>query len=151
MTSPGTLLCEVRGVVEAPVARVSGLLLRVRPGPVGRDNCFPLAEHGGTLTGGPDRFVLAAPGYTMTVEVGQDLLAVQGGWWYRGEYRLAPDPAGTLLVYQVRNVAERLRWGVPLANGFFRRLRPRTPDGFAVLLDRVGAELGCPVRLLGGR
>ncbi|MFG1863761.1 hypothetical protein [Microbispora bryophytorum] len=34
--------------------------------------------------------------------VGPDLLAAQGGWWYRGEYRLAPDPAGTLLVHQVR-------------------------------------------------
>ncbi|GGO22786.1 hypothetical protein [Microbispora bryophytorum] len=151
MTSAGTLLCEVRGVVEAPVERVAALLLRVRPGPVGRDNCLPFAAHGGTLTGGPDRFVLAAPGHAMTVEVGPDLLAAQGGWWYRGEYRLAPDPSGTLLVHQVRNVAERLRWGVPLANGFFRGLGPRTRDGFAVLLDRVGAELGCQVRLLGGR
>ncbi|MFI7628249.1 hypothetical protein [Microbispora rosea] len=151
MTSAGTLLCEVRGVVEAPVERVAGLLLRVRPGPVGRDNCFPFADHGGTLTGGPDRFVLAAPGHAMTVEVGRDLLAAQGGWWYRGEYRLAPDPAGTLLVHRVRNVAESLRWGVPLVNGFFRGFGPRTRDGFAVLLDRVGAELGCRVRLLGGR
>ncbi|MBX6382227.1 MAG: hypothetical protein IRZ07_04505 [Microbispora sp.] len=150
MTSPGTLLCEVRGVVEAPIERVAGLLLRVRPGPVGPGNCFALAEHGGTLTGGPDRFVLAAPGHTMTVEVGPDRLAAQGGWWYRGEYRLAPDPAGTLLVHQVRDVAERMRWAVPLANGFFRRLGPQTRDGFAVLLDRVGAELNCPVRLLDG-
>lgn len=150
MTSAGTLLCEVRGVVEAPVERVAGLLLRVRPGPVGRDNCPLLAEHGGTLTGGPGRFTLAAPGHAMTVEVGPDLLAAQGGWWYRGEYRLAPDPAGTLLVHQVRDVAERLRWGVPPANGFFRKLGPRTRDGFAVLLERVGAELLCPVRLLDG-
>ncbi|MGW5263033.1 hypothetical protein ACWEQG_18825 [Microbispora sp. NPDC004025] len=151
MTSAEAPLCEVRGVVEAPVDRVAGLILRVRPGQVGRHNCFLLAEHGGTLTGGPDRFVLAAPGHAMTVEVGPDRLDVQGGWWYRGEYRLAPDPAGTLLVHQVRNVAERLRWGVPLANGFFRRFGARTRDGFAVLLDRVGAELDCPVRLLGRR
>ncbi|MEU7878256.1 hypothetical protein [Microbispora bryophytorum] len=48
-------------------------------------------------------------------------------------------------------MAESLRWGVPLANGFFRRLGPRTRDGFAVLLDRVGAALGCPARLLDGR
>lgn len=150
MTSAGTLLCEVRGVVEAPVERVAGLLLRVRPGPVGRDNCPLLAEHGGTLTGGPGRFTLAAPGHAMTVEVGPDLLAAQGGWWYRGEYRLAPDPAGTLLVHQVRDVAECLRWGVPPANGFFRKLGPRTRDGFAILLERVGAELLCPVRLLDG-
>ncbi|MEU7942349.1 hypothetical protein [Microbispora bryophytorum] len=61
-----------------------------------------------------------------------------------------PIRAGTLLVHQVRNVAESLRWGVLLVNGFFRGFGPRTRDGFGVLLDRVGAELGCRVRLLDG-
>jgi hypothetical protein len=139
----GTLLCEAEGVIEAPVERVAALLLRVRPGPVGPGNCFLLADYGGTLTGGPERFTLAAPGHSMTVEVGPGRLAVQGGWWYRGEYHLTPDPRGTRLVYRVHNVAERMRWGVPLANRFFIGLRPSVRQAVAGLLGRVGAELGC--------
>ncbi|GAA0395196.1 hypothetical protein Acor_64910 [Acrocarpospora corrugata] len=134
-------ICEVHGVIEAPADRVSALLLAVRPGQVGPDNCWLLTSHGGVLTGGPERFTLTTPSHSMTVEVGPSWLAAQGGWWYRGEYHIKPHPNGTELVHRVLNAAEWMRWGVPLANRFFVGFEATTRQGFASLLDRVTAEL----------
>ncbi|MFF0573308.1 hypothetical protein ACFY19_16030 [Streptosporangium saharense] len=143
-----TLLYEISGVVEAPPDRVGRLILTVRPGPVGQDNAWLFAEHGGTVEGGPGRFVLRTPAHAMTVEVTDTTLAAQGGWWYRGEHTVEPHPEGTLLVHRVFNVAERRRWAVPLANRFFAGFGDRTRDGFARGLRRVGHELGCGTRLI---
>lgn len=39
------------------------------------------------------------------------VLAVQGGWWYRGVHALEPHAGGTMITYIVRNVAPRpTRW-----------------------------------------
>ena len=93
-------------MVEAPAATVRVALARRaaarRPGR--RRGGSPCAD---------------APGHASTVEVTEDLIAFQGGWWYRGEWTLAPHPEGTLVVHRVYNVAERARWGVGLANRFF--------------------------------
>ncbi|MFF4416114.1 hypothetical protein ACFYY8_26615 [Streptosporangium sp. NPDC001559] len=155
-------LCEVAGVVEAPPDRVGRLILTVGPGPVGRDNAWLYSSHGGTVEphggaaasyggtveGGPRRFALRTPAHTMTIEVTGATLAVQGGWWYRGEHTVEPHPEGTLLTHRVFNVAERGRWAVSLANRFFVGLGDRTRNGFAEGLRRLGLELGCGTRLL---
>ncbi|MEU4829888.1 hypothetical protein [Streptosporangium sp. NPDC023615] len=150
-------LFEAAGVVEAPPDRVGRLVLAVRPGPVGPDNLWLLTAHGGVVSGGPERFTLGTPAHAMTVEVsgsggngreGVDTIAFQGGWWYRGEYTVAPHPRGTLLTHRVRNVATRWRWGVPLANRFFVGFRRDTRRGFAEALRLIGDELGCPARPL---
>ncbi|GAA3000971.1 hypothetical protein [Streptosporangium longisporum] len=144
-------LFEAAGVVGAPPGEVGRLLLTVRPGPVGPDNLWLLTAHGGVVSGGPERFTLSTPAHAMTVEVtgnGGDTIAVQGGWWYRGEYTVTPHPEGTLVTHRVRNVANRWRWGVPLANRFFVGFRRDTRAGFADGLRRIGDELGCPARLL---
>jgi hypothetical protein len=74
----------------------------------------------------------------MDVDRERGFVAVQGGWWYRGEYRVTADPAGARVEHQVVNAASRGRWGVPLANRFFVGFRARVAAGFAGLLRELG-------------
>jgi hypothetical protein len=80
-------------------------------------------------------------GHPMRMEVDRErgFVAVQGGWWYRGEYRVTTDPAGARVEHRVVNAASRGRWGVPLANRFFIGFRGAVAAGFAGLLDELGA------------
>lgn len=80
-------------------------------------------------------------------ETGRHTLAHQGGWWYRGEWSVAPHPEGTRVVHRVYNVAEWMRWGVPLANRFFIGFEKQTRTAFAEGLAAIGERLGCPTRL----
>ncbi|GAA3143904.1 hypothetical protein [Nonomuraea roseoviolacea] len=127
------LITEVSGVVEAPVERVREAL---------RKTLLPELMPDG------DRFTVEDfPGHRSTVEITDRMIALQGGWWYRGEWTLAPVAEGTRLTHRVYNVATSLRWGVPLANRFFLGYDRTTRDSFAAGLTRLGADLGCPVHL----
>ncbi|MEV7012995.1 hypothetical protein [Streptosporangium sp. NPDC051022] len=143
-----TLLCEVAGVVETAPERVERLVLAVSPGPVGPGNAWLFSSHGGTVEGGPERFVLRMPAHAMTVEVTGSTLATQGGWWYRGEYTVEPHSDGALVTYRVFNVASWGRWGVPLANRLFIGFARWNREGFAAALGLIGQELDCGTRLL---
>ncbi|GAA0925602.1 hypothetical protein [Nonomuraea longicatena] len=55
-------------------------------------------------------------------------------------------PSGSRLTHSVYNVAQRMRWAVPLANRFFVGFGDRTRDGFAEGLRDLAAELGCAAR-----
>ncbi|MBG0817248.1 hypothetical protein [Planomonospora sp. ID82291] len=127
------LITEVAGIVEAPPAAVfddlAGALLPDR----GRTGRFTVED---------------LPGHTSTAEVTGHTVSLQGGWWYRGEWSVEPHPEGTLLVHRVFNVAQWMRWGVPLANRFFIGFAGRTRQGFAESLVRTGHRLGCATRLL---
>ncbi|WP_067819349.1 hypothetical protein [Actinomadura kijaniata] len=95
----------------------------------------PLAEETGHVDRAPAEVrralvAMFSDGY-LRVEERDDLVAVQGGWWYRGEYHLAPEGDGTRITHRVLNVATRGRWAVPLANRFFVGFRERTREGFA--------------------
>ncbi|MET8997487.1 hypothetical protein [Amycolatopsis sp. NPDC004169] len=81
-------------------------------------------------------------GHPMRMEVDRErgFVAVQGGWWYRGEYRVTADLAGARVEHRVVNAATRGRWGVPLANRFFVGFRKEVAIGFGRLL----ADLGTP-------
>ncbi|WP_202638773.1 hypothetical protein [Bailinhaonella thermotolerans] len=143
-------IAEVSGVVAAPVEEVAALLLDVRPGAAGPGNAEVLAGLGAsyTVTGGPDRFTAAGPSrVTVEVDRAARTVAVQGGWWYRGEYALTAVPGGTRVSHRVRNVASRARWAVPLANRFFAGFEAATRAAFAALLTRVGDRLSAPTRL----
>jgi hypothetical protein len=147
-----TALFEITGVIDAPVPAVADLLFRVRPGQVGTDNAVLLAATGSsiTLTGGPDRFVAAGAGHRMTVEIdrARPAIAVQGGWWYRGEYALVPGPdQGTRVIYRIFNVADRARWAVPLANRFFIGFERDARRAFATTIREIGGRLGRPTRV----
>jgi hypothetical protein len=121
MMAMKTLILEIAGVVEAPVDRVAQLVLDARP-------------HNG---------------YSGTAEVDHvnRTVAIQGGWWYRGEYTLEPHDKGTRIVHRVYNVAQRGRWAVPLANKFFIGFRDRTRTGLADQLAAYGATLECAAYL----
>lgn len=107
-----------------------------------------LAEAAGVVARPPEevferlRRLLAGSEYPMRMDVDRErgFLAVQGGWWYRGEYRVTPDPGGARVEHRVVNAASRARWGVGLANRFFVGFRAKAAAGFALLL----AELGTP-------
>ncbi|MEV6877592.1 hypothetical protein [Amycolatopsis sp. NPDC051128] len=83
-------------------------------------------------------------GYPMRTEVDRDrgFLAVQGGWWYRGEYRVTADPAGTRVEHRVVNAASWGRWAVPPANRFFVGFRARTALAFARMLEELNRPGG---------
>jgi hypothetical protein len=113
------------------------------------------------------RRTLAEGPYLMRMDVDRErgFVAVQGGWWYRAEYRVTsdvtpdvtPDPAarncrcspvawntgaaqsgGARVECRVVNAASRLRWAVPLANRFFIGFRARTAVAFARMLEELG-------------
>ncbi|MFC0434895.1 hypothetical protein [Kutzneria buriramensis] len=121
-----TPLFEVSAPISAPAAEVAPRVLRVAPGPVGPDNVGIIAageaRAGRVVSGGPDRFDIHAGGqHLLYVDVDRDTntIGIQGHWWYRGTYTVVPEATGSRLVHRVYNVAERLRWGVPLANRMF--------------------------------
>ncbi|MEO3793123.1 hypothetical protein ABGB14_23160 [Nonomuraea sp. B10E15] len=111
------LVTEVAGVVSAPVEQVWQALLG------------------------------QGPGGAVRTELGEHTVAYQGGWWYRGEWSVTSHPEGARVVHRVYNVAEWLRWGVPLANRLFIGFDRRTRQAFAEGLARIGEKLGCPTRL----
>jgi hypothetical protein len=128
-----SLLAGVSGVVEAPPERVREALVKsLMPNGVPGEGRFTVEDF---------------PGHTLTVEVTDRSIAYQGGWWYRGEWSHSGHPQGTLVVHQVYNVAEWMRWAVPLANRFFIGFDDATREGFAKGLARIGEDLGCSVRL----
>ena len=87
----------------------------------------PLERAAAVLTGtGPDGpwlfdAVEGARASGAIVEFGECSAALQGGWWYRGEYQLTEHPQGALLTLRVRNVARRGRLLVPLVLLSYRR------------------------------
>lgn len=142
------------GYLAAPPEKVADLVLGVPAGPGEADNLI-LRTHGAEgVTGGPEHFTVTYPGGRLTVDVDREAgtIAAQGGWWYRGEYTVAPaDDGGTVLTLRVYNVAKaRSRWAVPFANNFFRGFDARTREGFGGILADLGERLGCASRPLDG-
>ena len=76
------------------------------------------------------KVIAAVPGAT---EVDRDrrFVALQGGWWYRGEYLVTPTANGSTVTHRVRNIARRGRWAVPMANRMFLGYREQTERNFA--------------------
>ncbi|MFB4262227.1 hypothetical protein [Nonomuraea sp. GTA35] len=125
------LITEVAGIVEAPASRVWDALA---------EELLPGGRRSGRFT------VEDAPGHTSTVEVAGHTISIQGGWWYRGEWSVEPHPQGALLVHRVFNVAQWMRWAVPLANRLFVGFAETTRKGFTELLADVGRRARAATR-----
>ncbi len=65
-------------------------------------------------------------------------IVVQGGWWYRGEYRVLPHEEGARVEHELVNVAQTAHWAGPITG---RSVIADTPSLFQQLLtdlaDRV--------------
>ncbi|TQM80200.1 hypothetical protein FHX81_2528 [Saccharothrix saharensis] len=90
--------------------------------------------------------IRAAGGGRIEVDRVRRTVAVQGGWWYRGEYEVEATAGGSRLTHRVRNVARRGRWAVPLANRLFVGYRARTSCGFTAFVRDLNVEFGGPER-----
>lgn len=82
-----------------------------------------LREFGDLVPGDPDavfaevldRVRPTSPeGGNLSTDPVQRLIVVQGGWWYRGEYRVTPDPVGSRLGLTIVNVAKPAHWAGPI-------------------------------------
>jgi len=67
--------------------------------------------------------------------------AHQGGWWYRGEWSAHPDKNHTLVTHRVYNVAQAMRWAVPLANRFFISFTQNTGNRFQHTITDIARQL----------
>ncbi|MCS5719965.1 hypothetical protein N1027_17680 [Herbiconiux sp. CPCC 205763] len=88
-----------------------------------------LVQRFGTLRGGDE-------GQSLVDEASRTVI-VQGNWWYRGEYRARPEGTGTLLEYEIVNVAPTVHWAGPIAG---RREIRSAPAAFQALLTELEAE-----------
>lgn len=104
------------GVIEAPLKRVSDVLLTATEGPIGGGNAPLLGAVPGagrllgnaTLRGGPRNFSLhygAHAGGKVEVDPARGFFRFEGGYKFAAEYRFTPHPKGTLLTYKAINVA----------------------------------------------
>jgi len=104
------------GVIEAPVERVSDVLLTATEGPIGGGNAPLLWAVPGagrtlgnaTLRGGPRNFTLhygQHPAAKVEVDPARGFFRFEGGYKFAAEYRFTPHPKGTLLTYKAINVA----------------------------------------------
>ena len=108
------LLLTMRGVIEAPVDAVtSALLNQVRGSHVG---------------------------VSVVSDKQTRKIVVEGGWWYRGETSIEPHVQGSLVTYQILDVADRWRWAAAIIS---RKPIGQAPYVFADQLQAVGQELGC--------
>jgi hypothetical protein len=73
-----------------------------------------------------------------TADDDQGLLIVQGGWWYRGEYRVLPSPGGSRIEHELVNVAQAAHWAGPIAG---RKSIKQSAHVFGRLLTELAVEL----------
>ena len=66
------------------------------------------------------------------------LVISQGGWWYRGEYRVVPDATGSNLEHTLLNVAETAH---RLGRLTGRKVIKAAPADFDRLVTELRAEL----------
>jgi hypothetical protein len=66
------------------------------------------------------------------------LIIVQGGWWYRAEYRVVAGESGSLIEHTLLNVAERMHWAGPIAG---RREIAAAPAVFQAMVKALREEL----------
>ncbi|WP_213813951.1 hypothetical protein [Glaciihabitans sp. dw_435] len=77
--------------------------------------------------------------YFFSTDPEERLVIAQGGWWYRGEWRvLENDEGGSRVEYELFNVAKVLHWAGPIAG---RRVVAGAPASFQALLTDLVDEL----------
>jgi hypothetical protein len=72
------------------------------------------------------------------IDAADRLVVLQGEWWYRGEWRVSVDPAGSDVDYTIVNVAQRGRWAGRLTA---RKALRQAPADFDALAAALRSEL----------
>ena len=65
-------------------------------------------------------------------------LVLEGGWWYRGEYRVFPHEEGARVEHELVNVARTAHWAGPITG---RSVIADTPALFQQLLTDLAARV----------
>ncbi|MBC7442634.1 MAG: hypothetical protein H7311_08960 [Ramlibacter sp.] len=105
-----------------------------------------LRSFAGHLEAGPDvvfRRLRAAltpgdeVGGALYADTDQRLIVLRRGWWYRGEYRVLPeDETGSLVQYEIINVAQAMPWAGAWAAASVLRAAPRAFQALLTGLSR---------------
>jgi hypothetical protein len=107
----------VSGVVEASVEKVWESLIDVTPGLTAIDKEM-IAYHNEAQ---PFTITVGKPlEGRMKIEVDRNLhsVAIEGEWWYRGVHTVKSHPKGSLVTYEVYNIAPSpTRWMAQLVQG----------------------------------
>lgn len=94
----------------------------------------------------------ASSAVTLDVDADTRTISQTGGWWYRGVTRVDDHPRGSLVVFELHNVASAGRWMVPLIHAQYRLNgtwdATRTGD-LRARLQRIGDRLHCATEYLG--
>jgi hypothetical protein len=78
------------------------------------------------------------PASSILIDKAQRLVVLQGEWWYRGEWRVTVEAAGSDMEYTIVNVAQRARWAGRLTA---RGVLKKAPSDFLALASAVRDEL----------
>ena len=115
--------------------------------PIARPSrCTPLRAYAGEIHAAPS-LVFAALERRIRTHSGDagiavnspaHFLVVQGGWWYRAEYRVLESDAGARIEHEILNVAATVHWAAPLVG---RRALSASAAEFGSLLTELAAEL----------
>lgn len=133
---------SVSGVVEAPVDQVWPLLLE-NFSSIGVDR-KAVENYRGSQ---PYVTSIGKPGNgKITIEVDQvrHSILIQGEWWYRGVHTVASRSCGSLVSYDVYNIAPGIGWYA--AQWVQGRVNAGKMKGqLQSSLDAIGKRLGCVV------
>jgi hypothetical protein len=106
----------------------------------------PLRSFAGTVPAAADRVFAELErrvrpgrpeGGSFSVDPVRRLVVVQGGWWYRGEWRVLAEGAGSRVEYEIVNVAPTAHWAGPVAGRAVLRGAPAAFDALMAELARV--------------
>jgi hypothetical protein len=65
------------------------------------------------------------------------LVIAQGGWWYRGEYRVVPDEYGSNVEHSILNIAQQRR----MSGSAARKVIDDAPQDFERLMKELRLDL----------
>jgi hypothetical protein len=101
------------------------------------------------IHGGPEQFTIHYGRETLDSRLRLELFpaearwVVQGDWWYRGEYRLAPLEHGCELTYRVYDATGNAAWLMSLFH-FFNKHHAKVKRDFEKLVQAIQQHIGCP-------
>jgi hypothetical protein len=131
------------GIVEAPVGAVWAIFVNEIPELSTSEKVAYRDRAAGPL----ERRPTAAGGF-VTIDPNRRCVVHEGGWWYRGATCATEHPRGTLIRYEITNIARPpTRW---LAEMFHARPAARRMDAeFRSRLETLARSLGCDAHVEG--